>query len=198
MPMPLRAKYPRIFLFEYPLSAATRPGKRLGLPLPPLLIAPPSINGSNMVESCACPGVSSKATGLPLPSQRMCSLVEYPPLLRPKASVAALSTSVCIAPAAAAAPAAAPAPASTPAEFGPPFLPRQRADEHARRSYPQSVSPTLPPLWCRHLSVPAPISDPRYLSHAICRSEKRLFCRSHSVQAGLPRVRLFSLSTGCR
>ena len=85
--MPRLAKYPRIRLEEYALSAAIRCGKRLGLPLPARLMAPPSINVSNIVDSWASPGVSSNTTGLPLPSHRTCILVENPPWLRPKASL---------------------------------------------------------------------------------------------------------------
>ncbi len=173
IPIPRLAKYPRIRLFEYALSAATLKGKRLGLPRPLRLMAPPSINFSNTVDSCVSPGVSSNTTGLPLPSQRTCNLVENPPLLRPKASV------------------------SGPA-FGSHFLPRLRAGGHAQRSYPQSVSPTLLGLWCLHLSAPRQVCGPKYLLHAIDRSERTLFYTSHSVQVNPPRVPLFSLSIGYR
>jgi hypothetical protein len=86
MQMPRLLRYCRIRLFEYPLSAATRCGRRLGLPRPRRLMAPPSIRSSNTVDSCCSPGVSSKTTGLPLPSHLTWILVENPPRLLPRAS----------------------------------------------------------------------------------------------------------------
>lgn len=171
MPMPRLAKYPRIRLFEYALSAATRCGKRLGLPLPAFLIAPPSISFSNIVDSCASPGVSSKTTGLPLPSHLTCILVEKPPWLRPSASSLGSIGSSC---------------------FGSPFLPQQRAGEHVLWSYLRSGFPTQPVLWCRHLSAPQPVFAPRYQLCASGRTERTPFCMSRSVQVSLPKEPLFS------
>src|SRR5215203_5675316 len=112
--MPLRRRYNLIPREAYERSAATRLGLRLGLPLPCLCTLPLSINSSNSGASWRSPGVSTKVIGLPLPSHRICILVENPPLLLPNAST-----------------------------FGSPFLPRLHADEHVSRSYLQSVSPTL-------------------------------------------------------
>lgn len=175
MPMPRLAKYPRIRLFEYALSAATRAGKRLGRPRPLRLMAPLSIKSSNTVESWASPGVSSNTTVLPLPSQRTCSLVENPPLLRPNASLGGSAS-----------------------ETRPLFLLRLRAGERARRSYQYGGFPMLPGLWRRHLFAHGRVFGPTRLLHAIGRSGKRLFYRSHSVPVGLPRALLFSLSIVCR
>jgi hypothetical protein len=180
MPIPRLAKYPRISRLLYALSAATRPGKRLGRPLPPFLIAPPSINRSNTVHSWVCPGVSSNTTGLPLPSHRTCSLVEYPPWLLPNASFSGLVSEL-----------------EPELEFGSPFLPRLHAGEHARRSYQRNVSPTRLLLGSWHLSAPLKGCGPRYQPHAICRSEKKPFYMNRIVQVSPPRERLFSLSTGC-
>jgi hypothetical protein len=173
MPIPRLAKYPRIRLLEYALSAATLKGKRLGLglPLPGFLMAPPSINFSNTVDSCASPGVSSKTTGLPLPSHRTCILVENPPWLRPSASsLGSTGSSV----------------------LGSPFLPQLHAGEHVRRSYLRSGFPTQQVLWYRHLSAPQQGFGPRCLPYASDRSGRTLFCRSRIAQANPPKEHLFS------
>jgi hypothetical protein len=85
--MPLRRRYARMALNEYPLSPTILPGKSLGRPLPLRLMLPCSINCSNTVHSCCWPGVSTNVTGLPLPSHLTCILVPNPPRLQPKASV---------------------------------------------------------------------------------------------------------------
>src|SRR3954471_9021920 len=85
--MPLRRRYCRMLLNEYPLSPTILPGSRLGLPLPARLMLPCSINCSNTVHSCCCPGVSTNVTGLPFPSHLTCILVPNPPRLQPKASL---------------------------------------------------------------------------------------------------------------
>lgn len=172
MPMPRLAKYPRIRLEEYALSVATRCGKPLGLPLPRRLIAPPSINLSNIVVSCASPGVSSKTTGLPLPSHRTCILVQNPPWLRPKASLSG--------------------PDACSPGFGSPFLPQQRAGEHARWSYLRSGFPTRLGLWYQRPSAPQQEFGPRYQRCAIGRSERTPFCTNRIVLASPPKERLFS------
>src|SRR5207248_9299712 len=51
------------------LSPTTRRGRRRGRPRPGRLTAPCSINCSNAVASCRCPGVSTKVIGLPPPSR---------------------------------------------------------------------------------------------------------------------------------
>lgn len=160
MHIPRLAKYPRIRLFEYALSAAMRAGKRLGLPLPRLFIAPPSINNSNTVDSCCSPGVSLNTSGLPLSSHLTWILVENPPRLRPSASFSGPSC-------------------------GPPFLPRQRAGEHAHWSYLQNELSIGPRLYHRHLSGPRQGSSPTPLVWSNDRSEWRPFARDRTVQANL-------------
>jgi hypothetical protein len=173
MPMPRLAKYPRIRLFEYALSAATLAGKRLGLPLPRLLIAPPSINSSNTVDSCCSPGVSSNTSGLPAPSHLTWILVENPPLLRPSASFSGPSC-------------------------GSPFLPQPRAGEHGRWSYLRNGLTTEPRPCCRHLSEPQPVFSPRYPAWSICRSEWLLFARDRIAQANLAKEHQSCLATAYR
>ena len=166
--MPLRRKYNRIARLAYDLSPTTRRGLRLGLPRPGLRTLPPSINSLKAIVSWRSPGVSTYVIGLPLPSQRTCTLVEKPPLLLPKASVC-----------------------------GSPFLPLLRAGEHVSRSYLQSGFPTLPGLWYRRPFALQPIACPRYLVSANGRSVRRLFSRSRSALACLSREHRSCLSIGC-
>ncbi len=166
--MPLRRKYNLIRREAYERSAATRRGLHLGLPLPARLISPPAINSSKIGASWRSPGVSTYVIGLPLPSHRTCTLVEKPPLLRPKASVT-----------------------------GSPFLPLLRAGEHVSRSYLRSGFPTLPDLWCQHLSALQPIAYPKCPVSANGRSVKTQFSRSRISQAYLARERQSCISTGC-
>src|SRR5215210_2520026 len=144
-PTPRLRKYRRILPLLYPLSAATRPGSRLGLPRPRLLIAPCSINCSNTGASCASPGVSTNVMGLPLPSARTCILVENPPRLLPKACSEGLVGFV-----------------------GSPFLPQQRVGEHARWSYLRSAGSTPPHPRHRSLVVAGPLSCPIPPADATC------------------------------
>lgn len=174
MPTPSLRKYRRILPLLYPLSAAIRPGSRLGLPRPCLLIAPCSINCSNTGASCASPGVSTNVIGLPLPSARTCILVENPPRLLPKACS---EGSVGL--------------------FGSPFLPQQRVGEHARWSYLRSGGSTLLHPQHHSLVVVGQVFYPTRLADAICRSERLHSARVHSVQASPAREHPSYLSTGC-
>ena len=167
MPIPRRAKYARIRLFEYALSAATRCGKRPGLPLPGFLMAPPSISFSNTVDSCASPGVSSNTTGLPLPSQRTCILVENPPWLRLKAS-----------------------------ESGSPFRPQRRAHQHAAGAIYEVDLPLNKAfgisthLYLSKGAVPDTCLTPARVPPG--RSARTPSCMNRSVQASLPKELLFA------
>ena len=171
MPIPRLLRYSRILRELYALSAATRPGKRLGLPRPRRLIAPPSISVSNTVASCCCPGVSSNITGLPLPSHRTCILVENPPWLRPNASSSGL-VGFC----------------------GSPFLPRLSAGEHARWSYLCNELSTQPRLRHQHLSAPGPVSFPTLPAWSSDRSGWRPSARGQIAQVNLARERQSCLS----
>src|SRR5215210_142232 len=166
--MPLRRRYNRIPRAAYDLSPTTRRGLRLGRPRPCLLTLPPSIKPSKATVSWHWPGVSTKVIGLPLPSQRTCTLVENPPRLLPKASCS-----------------------------GSPPLPQMRAGEHVSRSYQQSGLPILFGRWHQHLSVTRTISCPIYLAVASGRSARRPSSKSHSVRACLAREHRSCLSTGC-
>lgn len=171
IPMPRLLRYCRILRLLYPLSAAIRPGKRLGLPLPRRLMAPRSISSSNTVASCCSPGVNSNTTGLPLPSHLTCILVEKPPLLRPKASsFGSVGFS------------------------GSPFLPRLHAGEHVPRSYRRSELTIGLRLWHRCLAVPEPVSSPRYPVWSSGRSEWPPFARGRIFQANLAREHRSCLS----
>lgn len=165
--MPLRRRYNRTARLAYDLSPTTRPGLRLGRPRPCLLTPPPSISSSKATVSWRSPEVSTYVIGLPLPSHRTCTLVEYPPRLRPRAS-----------------------------RSGPPFLPLLRAGEHVSRSYLRSGLPTLPLLWCQRPFAPQPIACPRCLVPANGRNVRRLFSMTHSVPVCLARERRSCLSTG--
>lgn len=174
MPTRRLLRYVRILRLLYPLSAAMRPGSSLGLPRPRLLMAPCSINCSNTGASCASPGVSTNVMGLPLPSARTCILVENPPRLLPNACCAGSVGFV-----------------------GSPFLPQQRAGEHARWSYLQSGGSTLPHPQHRSLVVGGQVSCPKPLAVATGRSERLHFARVRTSQASLARERPSCLSTGC-
>jgi hypothetical protein len=174
MPTPRLRKKVRILRLLYPLSATIRPGSRLGLPRPLRLIAPCSSNCSNTVASCCSPGVSTNVIGLPLPSQRTCILVDNPPLLLPNACSEGSGGFV-----------------------GSPFLPQQRAGEHARWSYLRTGLSILSPHHHEHLSEAQPVSCPRCRLYASDRSERLHSARGHSVQASLARKHRSYLSTGC-
>ncbi len=178
IPTPRLRRYWRILRLLYPLSAAMRPGSRLGLPLPRRLTAPCSINCSNTGASCASPGVSTNVIGFPLPSARTCILVENPPRLLPRACSAGSVGLV--------------------GSVGSPFLPQQRAGEHARWSYLRSGGSTLPHLLHHSLVVAGQVSYPTRPADAICRSERLRSARDRISQASLARGRQSYLSIGCR
>ncbi len=172
IPMPRLPRYSRILPLLYALSAAMRAGKRLGRPLPDRLIAPPPINVSNIVDSCCCPGVSSNTTGLPLPSHRTCILVEYPPLLRPKASSSGLV-----------------------GFWGSPFLLRLHVDGHALRSYLYNVLTTGLRLWHRHPVVAVRVSSATRPAWSSDRSGWLPSARGRIARVNLAKEHQFCLST---
>jgi len=152
-------------LDEYPLSPTILPGKRLGLPLPARLMAPFSINASKAVHSCASPPVSTKATGLPLPSHLTCILVENPPRLRPNAS---------------------PSWPIEPPFCGSPFLHRRRFDERVQRCRLHNGLSTGPHPAYLPDAVALQAFGPRCQPYASGTSARRLSWKSHSVRAGPP------------
>lgn len=166
--MPLRRRYNLIRRQAYDLSPTKRPGLRLGRPRPCLLTLPPSINSSKGTvswRSWRSPGVSTYVYGLPLPSHRACTLVENPPLLRPKASFS-----------------------------GSPPLPLLRAGGHVSRSYQRSGLPTLSDHRHRRPSAPRPLSCPIDPVWSIDRSEWPLSARGRNVRVSLAKERQSCLS----
>jgi hypothetical protein len=73
----------------YPLSPASRFGRRLGRPCLMRLTPPSSNNRSTTVASCCWPGVRTKVIKCPLPATRIWIFVLNPPRLRPSASASA-------------------------------------------------------------------------------------------------------------
>src|SRR3954452_5779861 len=162
--MPLRRRYRRMLLNEYPLSPTTLPGKSLGLPLPARLMEPCSINCSNTVASCCWPGVSTNVTGLPLPSHRTCILVPNPPLLQPKASVCSPEGP----------------------SFGSPFLHQPRFDERECWCRLHNELSIGLPRVCLPFAVARQAPGPRYLPYASGTAVRTLSWESRNARAGPP------------
>ena len=150
-------------LYEYPLSPTILPGNNLGLPLLARLITPCSINCSNTVASCCWPGVSTKQTGLPLPSHRTCILVLNPPLLQPKASSVGLV-----------------------GFSGSPFLHLRRSGEHEHWCRPRSELSTEPRPGCLPFAVAPRAPGPTHLLYASDTGVRRRSLESRNVRANPP------------
>ena len=171
--MPLRRKYRRMALNEYPLSPTSLPGKSLGRPRPLRLMLPCSINCSNTVHSCCWPGVSTTVTGLPLPSHLTCIFVPNPPLLQPKASVSGPSC-------------------------GPPFLHLLRSGEREYWCRLRNELSIGLRQACRLGVAAQQALGPKLLPFSSGTSVRTLFLESRNVRAGLPTGHLSLVSTGCR
>lgn len=164
--MPLRWRYCRMELNQYPLSPTILPGNLLGLPLPARLIAPCSINCSNTVHSCCCPGVSTNVTGLPLPSHLTCILVPNPPRLQPKASVSGPSC-------------------------GSPFLHLLRSGEREYWCRPHNELSTELRQECHLTAVAVRALDPKLLPFASGTNVRRQSLGIRNVRASPPTGLLF-------